>query len=344
MKTFKYILFLLLISIIGTAIYIAVQPNEFSFSKSRIIAAPTSIIFNEVNDYKNWTEFSPWLEQEPTATLTYLDPSSGVNSGYTWHGDLLGQGSMTTLNVIENKNISQKLNFITPYESEADVEWTFESQNEGTKVTWIMSGKQDFMTKMYTAFNGPMEDMVGPDFERGLFKLDSVTVASMKKYSIKNTGITTHGGGYYLYNTASCKISELPVQIQKTLPKLGQYAAKNQIQIAGSPFIIYHNWDDENNAVMFSYCIPTTEKIVSEESDVLTGQLQPFRAVKTVLTGNYSNLKEAWEKAMSYIPENGLNVLEGGTTLEIYRNDPAKTPNPADWITEIYIAITPIEE
>jgi len=343
MKAFKYILFLLLIIIIGTSIYITVQPNAFTLSRSRVIAAPAQVLFNEVNDYKNWPHFSPWLEQEPEATLTYLDETSGINAGYAWNGTILGEGNMTTLAVIEDESISQKINFIKPFESESDINWTFEPQKDSTKVTWTMSGKMDFMSKMYTVFSGPFEKTVGPDFERGLFKLDSVTVASMKAYNIRIMGITQHGGGYYLYQTTSCKISELPNKIKTMLPTVAAYAYKNSIATTGMPFVNYHKWDEENNAVMFSCCIPTTEKIITNDSDFLTGQLPPFTAVKTILKGNYSYLNEAWTKGMSYIPENDLEILEEGPTIEVYSNL-GNSPNPADWITEIYIAIKPLDE
>ncbi|WP_147678563.1 SRPBCC family protein [Algibacter pacificus] len=344
MKAFKYLLFLLLIIIIGASIYIEVQPNTYTFSRSRIIAAPTPVIFNEVNDYKNWPHFSPWLEQEPEVQLTYLEKTSDIGAGYAWKGTILGEGKMTTLAVSENKSIAQKINFIKPFESESDIHWTFEPQNDSTKVTWTMSGKLDFMSKMYTTFSAPFEKTVGPDFERGLFKLDSVSMASMKAYSIKVMGITQHGGGYYLYKTTSCKISELPNKTQTMLPTIAAYVYKNNISTNGIPFVNYHKWDEENNAVMFSCCIPTTEKMISTESDILTGQLPPFSAVKTILKGNYSYLNEAWAKGASYIQENGLETLEQGPTIEVYSNLERNLPNPADWITEIYIAIQPLED
>ena len=53
MKALKYILFLLLILIIGVAIYIAVQPNTFEVSRTRTINAPAPVLYNNVIDYKN---------------------------------------------------------------------------------------------------------------------------------------------------------------------------------------------------------------------------------------------------------------------------------------------------
>lgn len=339
MKVFKYILFLLLIAIIGTSIYVAVQPNSFSFSRTKIIKAPASIIFNKVNDFKNWNEFSPWLEQDSNTSLTYGDTTSGKNAFYSWKSDVLGEGSMKTISIEKYNYINQIINFIEPFESQSHIDWNFETTAEGTKVTWSMDGKQDFITKIYTTFVSSIESSTAPDFERGLVKLDSVIITDMKKYTITVNGSTTHGGGYYLYNTTSCKINELESKIQETLPLLINYAEKNNITIAGAPFINYIKWDEANNAVIFSSCIPTIEKVITTQSDILTGQLLPFKALKTTLKGDFTNLKEAWDIAMKYIPKNGLEIAENAPMLETYITDRQNTPNPADWLTEIYIAI-----
>jgi effector-binding domain-containing protein len=58
-----------------------------------------------------------------------------------------------------------------------------------------------------------------------------------------------------------------------------------------------------------------------------------------VLNGDYENLKEAWDKTMAYVTENNLELIENGPMIEIYLTEPSTTVNPADWITEIFIAI-----
>lgn len=339
MKAFKYVFFLVLILIIGCAIYIAVQPNSFEFSRSKIIKAPVEVVFETVNDYEEWPRFSPWIEQDNEAKLSYDLTTVGEGAGYSWDGEELGIGSMTTVNVVENQSIEQRINVKEPFESNANINWTFEPVEEGTKVTWGMNGKQDFMTKMYVAFAGSIEKNTAPDFERSLFKLDSITQADMRKYEITINGVTQHSGGFYLYSTASVKMSDYSRKMQELMPKVGGYAQTNNITIAGKPFVIYHKWDTENNAVIFSCCIPTTSQITTSETDILTGQLQPFKALKTTLKGDYDYLEKAWNKAMAHIAENNLEHPETGIILESYVTDPTTTPNPADWITEIYLEV-----
>lgn len=339
MKILKYVLFLLLIAIIGTAIYVAVQPNEYAFSRSKEIKAPTTLIFNEVNDYKNWPNFSPWIEQEPDANLTYGNKTSGVDGSYAWNGEILGEGNMKTIAVEANKSIAQQIEFIKPFESVSNINWTFENKNGATNVTWSMEGKQDFMTKMFTTFMGSIEDNTGPDFERGLFKLDSIVTASMQKYSVNVDGVTEYGGGFYMYKTTSATGANISQIMGKQYGEIMTYMSKNNIIANGMPFTIYNEMNPETGNIIMSNAIPVMNKVkVEKGSEVLCGFIPKIKVLKTTLKGNYTNLPKAWEATFKHIAENGLEQANL-KPFEIYTNDPGNFPNPASWTTEIYIPL-----
>ena len=338
MKFLKYLLFLILIVVIGFAIYVAVQPSDFEVSRSRTIEAPAAVLYGNVIDLKNWEAWSPWVEKEPDLKITYPEQTKGVGGAYSWEGKD-GVGKLKIVATETNASIDQEMQFGDYHPSK--VNWMFEpTEDNKTKVTWKMNGeKTPFIFKAFAAFTGGFDNMVGPDFERGLEKLDSLAVSDMKKYVINIDGVTQHGGGFYLYNTTSCKMDEFKTKMVEMMTKMGEFVEKNKVPMAGAPYVIYHKWDEENNAVMFSCCVPTTSKIIAAESDVLTGQLKPFKALKTTLKGDYENLKEAWETAMKYVPENTLEFTENGPMIESYVTDPMTEPNPANWITEIYLAL-----
>ena len=110
MKAFKYISFLLLIAIIGTAIYVAVQPNSFEVTRTRTIKAPVSIIYNNVIDLKNWEAWSSWVESDSNIKITLAEQTKGVNGGYSLE-DKDGVGTMTTIEAEENTSIKQDMQF-----------------------------------------------------------------------------------------------------------------------------------------------------------------------------------------------------------------------------------------
>lgn len=338
MKALKYILLLLLILIIGFSIYIAVQPNSFEVTRTKTIKAPQSVVYKNVIDFKNWKSWSSWVEEQPETMITLSEQTEGIGGSYTWE-DKDGVGSIKTIEAKASSSIKQEMQFDDFPKS--DVVWNFNPNEDGTtEVTWTISGKDlPFGFKVFSTLMGGMEKQIGPHFERGLTLLDSVLQEEMKVYSINVDGVTQHSGGYYLYNTASSKFSEFQEKMTSMLPEVGAYAISHNVKMAGFPFILYHKWDEDNDAVIFSCCIPTNSKIVSGEENILTGQLESFKAVKTVLKGDYSNLKEAWERSISYIEKNNLEIIEAGPMLETYVTDPVLNPNPAEWITEIYIAV-----
>ena len=338
MKFLKLIVFILLIAFIGVAIYIAVQPNSYEVSRTKTIDAPPSVVYDEVIDYKKWEAWSPWIEKEPTIKLAYADKTEGEGGSYSWEGKD-GIGKMKTLSANTDKSIIQEIQF-DDYEP-SHILWDFESTDDGkTNVTWTMTGDNlPFIFKGFAALSGGFDKMVGPDFERGLEKLDSVSMAAMKKFNIKVNGISEHGGGFYIYKTTSSRFDEMSTAIEKMMTEVSSYAMKNNLTMAGPPFTIYHSWDETLGTTMFSCCIPTTDRVIIPEGDILTGQLDPFKGVKTTLKGDYSNLSQAWDQTMAYLKQYDLKPAETGPMIESYVTDPTREPNPANWITELYVAI-----
>ena len=339
MKYFKYILFLLLIAIIGTAIYIAVQPNEFSVTRVRTIKAPSAVVYNNVIDFKNWEAWSAWVEADPDVKIMLSEQTKGVGGSYSWE-DKDGTGTMKILDATEHTSINMQMQFedFPPSYMAVNV-----SPNEdgSTEVTWNIFGKDlPFGFKAYATFTGGMEKQIGPNFERGLEKLDSIIVSSMKVYSLKIDGVTEYGGGFYLYKTTSATSSNISSIMGKQYGDIVAYMSVNNIAFNGMPFTIYNEMNQDNGNVIMSNAIPVKEKIVIlGENTILCDYMPKVNVLKATLKGNYTNLGEAWQVAYNHIKDNGLTLDETIKPFEIYTTAPGDFPNPADWITEIYIPI-----
>ncbi|GAA4281218.1 GyrI-like domain-containing protein [Gaetbulibacter aestuarii] len=337
MKALKYLLFLLLIAVIGFSIYVALQPNSYKITVKKTIDAPAPVVYDLVNDFNNWDSWLSLTNGNPELVLNVSDHSSGPDSYLSW--DLKNHsGSIKTTGVNPNKMIDQEISYKN-FPSLGGI-WGFNQNDNATDVSFTLASENlSFSFKAKSILKGGIEKQIEPELVEGLNKLDSFVVARMHQYSIKVDGITNHSGGYYLYTTTSCKLNAFTEKMEASLSSLKQYVTENNITTGGAPFTLFYNWDRDNNAVVFSSCIPTTEKVITTSSEILTGQLEPFKALKTTLQGNYSNLNEAWQKANDYISQYGLKAREDGPMLELYVTDPQTTPNPADWVTEIFIAL-----
>jgi len=338
MKIFKYTVFLLLIVFIGAAIYIAVQPNYFEVQRSRTMNVPVSMIYENVIDFKTWETWSSWIEEKPETQITYAELSKGVGGSYSWIDDD-GEGNMKTLSAAPYDSIVQELQF-QDYEPSAVI-WKFIPTDDGkTEVVWSMKGeKVPFMFKTIAAISGGFDTMIGPDFERGLEKMDSILIESMKRYDIKVVGVTEYGGGFYLYKTTNATNANISQKMAEQYGGIMQYVMQNQIAMNGMPFTIYHEMNNDEGNVVMSNGLPVSQKIeVSADSDILCGYQPKMKVLKTTLTGNYTNLQYAWEEAMKYVTEHNLEVSDE-KPFEIYSNDPGSFPNPADWRTDLFIPL-----
>lgn len=341
MKLIKYLFFLILIVIIGGAVYYGTKDGKFDVAVTKTINAPVSMLYNNVGDFKNWQEWGPWMADDPNMQITYADTTKGIGSSYSWTSEVMGDGSMKTVGTKENESIDQEIVFVTPLgESSSDIYWKFKPSETGTEVTWGMKGEQSFMEKVFMAFQSEdFEKSMKKMYGQGLDNLEQTMQLEMEKYSITVEGIKDHGGGYYMYTTAVSSQTELGNKMGPMLGKVSGFMEQNNIAMAGMPFTIYNEWDQVNGTVIFSTAIPTSERIIVTEGDVLCGYMEPTAAVKTVLMGNYTNLAEAYTKAQAYVAENYLIKDPAKKMFEVYSTEPELVPNPAEWRTEIYIPV-----
>lgn len=347
MKILKYLFFLLLIIIIAGAIYVATIDGNYQVEETAIINAPVPVVFNEVNNFKNWDQWGPWMNDADDIIINYSENTIGENASFSWKSEEMDDGSITNIKVIPESAIDQKLIFKSPYgESKSNVYWDFVEVEEGTKVIWGIEGKQSFMEKLaFTFMDKSFSEMIRPMYKEGLEKLNTVVLEKMSNYSINVDGVTTHGGGFYMYSTTATKISQIQTKMQKMFADVSLYMEQNNIAKLGNPFVLYNQWDEQNNSAIYSTGYFTPSLVITPtESTVLNGMMPVQKVIKTTLKGDYKNLKEAWDTAYKYVQENNLNVNPDSPAFEVYSVRPDKSPNPANWVTEIYIPLLEVEE
>ena len=110
MKIIKRILLLLLVLVVGFLIYAAIQPSAYEISRTKTLKAPVEVVYNNVSDFKNWEEWLPWKEQDPTMKINYDAQTKGVGASYSWESEQ-GPGSMKMVETVPNESIANELDF-----------------------------------------------------------------------------------------------------------------------------------------------------------------------------------------------------------------------------------------
>ena len=170
----------LAVLIVGFAIVVAMQPEDFVITRSTTIDAPPDAVFAYVNDLKKFQAWSPWAKLDPDSKNTFEGPTAGEGARFSWSGnDKVGEGSMTITESKPSELVRMKLQFVRPMEDEADTDFVFKPKDGKTELTWSMAGKNDFMGKAFCLVMD-MDALVGGDFEKGLASLKSIAEAEAK--------------------------------------------------------------------------------------------------------------------------------------------------------------------
>jgi Polyketide cyclase / dehydrase and lipid transport len=177
----KKILIALAVIIAIFAGIVAMQPAEFRIVRSATIAAPAAVVFAQVNDFHNWQAWSPWAKLDPAAKNTFEGPAAGTGAIFKWSGNnQVGEGAMTLTDSHPNDMIKIKLDFVRPMVNTNVVEFTFKPEGDQTRVTWDMTGRNNFVGKAFCLFMN-MDKLVGAQFESGLAQMKAIAEAEAKK-------------------------------------------------------------------------------------------------------------------------------------------------------------------
>jgi len=343
MKTFKYLLLVILIFIIGFFTYVAVQPNKYEVKRTKVIHAPAKIIFNHINDLKKWENWGPWHDADSTIVTTYSENTIGVGATSSWTSKD-GPGNMKIVNTVPNQTIDLSLQF-GEYEP-TDIHWILEEAEKETKVTWIMkSDNTPFLFKIFGALSGGMDNMLGPMEEQGLENLAKVVDTQIKNMpkaftlgEVEEVTLPSQTFIGYLQKTSTdMSPEEMSKLFMEFMPKAGMYIADKLTPEAYIPGTFYTKWDEETKEAEFYIgLLLKTETAPAEGMTKI--EIPEGKALKIAKFGNYGKGDyEAHTALAKHMQENNIE-MNGTSVWELYVNDPT-TVKPEEIQTDIYYPI-----
>lgn len=162
---------IVLVAVLGAIGLVAAQPAAYEVARSDRIEASADAIWPHLADYRAFVQWSPWSDRDPDQQESFSDPSEGVGARYSWAGNAdVGRGEMETLSADPPNHMTQRLTFIEPFASTAEVTYTLVAHGQATEVTWSMRGEHDLMGRAFSLLMD-FDQLIGPDFEEGLRRL-----------------------------------------------------------------------------------------------------------------------------------------------------------------------------
>ena len=148
-------------------------PRHVHVERSIVINAPQAELFETLNGFKRFNDFSPWAALDQTTQYSYAGPETGVGAKMSWTStnDKVGSGTNEIIESRPSDFIRTRLAF--GGQGPAEATFKFEPTDGGTRVTWGFDC--DLGANPIAHYFGLMFDKwIGGDYEKGLAKLKQV--------------------------------------------------------------------------------------------------------------------------------------------------------------------------
>ncbi len=142
-------------------------PRHAVVERSILIAAPREKVFQQVNGFGSFRQWSPWAERDPSMRPVAGTPASGVGARLAWDGDPAGVGS-GTLEIVECRPPDLvRIDMDFGPQGRAISRFKLASVDGGTRVTWDFDMDLGFnpIARYFGLF---FDKQIGPDYQRGL--------------------------------------------------------------------------------------------------------------------------------------------------------------------------------
>ncbi len=180
MKILSVILAVILLLIIGVVAAGAMLPTDIKISRTIEIDAPVKRVFNIVNSFEEYNDWSPWYELDPNAVYETLGRPEGEGARFRWESKKpeLGRGSQKI--VASNPYHLVRVELQYGLQGNGYSTYDLEAKDPTTTVfSWSYeSNLGDGLLARYFGF--ALKKRLAEDCERGLVNLKRLAEASVQ--------------------------------------------------------------------------------------------------------------------------------------------------------------------
>lgn len=345
MRALKTILIILLAVAALIVVLGLIGPKTTVVERSTIIAAPVESVYPHISSLKESWKWSPWKDADKDQKTTFSGTDGAVGSIQEWVGDTVGTGSQELTELEPNKHVGSSLKFIEPFESQAKVDLDLTPDGEGSKLTWKMTSQNNFIGRVMNVFMD-MDKMVGPEFEKGLMNLKTMTEAEQKAKTAELAAKTFRGYVIetidrpemsYVGKRSVTKFDDMARFLGTTFGAVGAALGKAQVPMAGSPSALYFSYDEDGKKSDMMPAFPVKAGSGLALPGYTVYSTPASKALHIPYLGAYDKSADAHFAMDEMIKAKGLT--QHGPVIEEYITDPMAEPDTTKWLTNIYYLV-----
>ena len=307
-------------------------PSKVHVERSIVINTTADVPFQLINNLTQWKQWSPWHALDTNAIWQYSDDVEGTNAWYTWNSKNpdVGNGKLTITESKEFELIVTKLEFEDMTPSEA--KYIFEENNATTKITWSLDSDMG-MNPIGKFFGLLMDHYIGPDYEKGLTNLKTISESKPKQETILGFKLEmrkVEPNKFIYMNYKDVKMEEIGMKIGEGFMMLDAYAKQSGAQVNGYPFTIWYS------PSMFNVALPVNNN-TNTKGEIRYKSEAGFMAYVVSYLGAYEKSMPVYDAMENYIKDKGLKPA--GPPQEVYITDPMTEKDTTKWLTEMVFPV-----
>jgi len=149
-------------------------PDSARVERSIEIDAAPATVFEVLNSFERFNDWSPWAELDPKTQYSRRGPAQGVGASQAWLSEnpSVGSGEQEIIESVANERVKLRVEF-TGFDSDNTATYLLLPAGAGTRVIWVYESR--FGGNLLARYFGLMLDgMLGPEYEKGLRKLEAL--------------------------------------------------------------------------------------------------------------------------------------------------------------------------
>ena len=278
--------------------------------RSIIIERPSSHVFDALNSFKRFNEWSPWAKKDQQASYTFAGPEIGQGSSMTWQGSqLAGSGRWEILESTPTSLV--KMIQVVENGRTATIKFDVASSDLGVKVKW--SYDTELGNNPIERVKGQyLDSSVGADFQYGLMRLKAMLESSAYARDYSDIAITQENlvaqPGLKLASLvevySAAEQTDLTAGVVESLKTVQAVAESNNLIVTGPAQVTVTL--KERYRLAFDVVLPVDRTDVPMANDVVPVETLSGPVLIAEHVGERDKSKVTVEKMQAYATIKGL--------------------------------------
>lgn len=307
-------------------------PQAGHVERSIIIERPASQVFDMVNSFQRFDEWSPWHRKDQAKQTELSGAEHGFGATHRWSSTDPNIGSAEQRIIESDPYRVVKIAHDWDRFGKATVSFRFKPVDLGVQTTWAYD--IDLGMNPIMRYRGLyMDSAIGEDFQMGLMRLKALLESTpfARDYSdidVKTVNLVPRDalqatGSVTVYSAE--EVLNLPVAIDETVAKLNEFAQKNKLQVTGRPQVVMLSKD--RYSASFDVLLPVNGLADANlPADIKAGKTMGGKHLAADHWGRRSLSTVTAEKMQAYMSVRGIKPI-GDKFEELVGEMPLPTDN-----------------